>query len=104
MFTLFIALLSFSESLARKRNESRLNNQPCMVISTLTDMNPAELKYYYFIISRNKYAGSWDVLSPKTFVPKETKDINVKTFNIIANKNEANKQKWSQRNGKTYFM
>ena len=84
---MFIALLSFSESLARERNESLLNNQPCMVRSTLTDMNPTELKYYSFIISRK------DVLSPKILILKETKDINVKAFNIIANKNEANKQK-----------
>ena len=29
------------------------------------------------------------VLSPKICVPKETKDINLKAFNMIANKDEA---------------
>ena len=51
-------------------------------------MNPAELKYYAFIISLNKCAGSRNVLSPKICVPKETKDINVKAFNMITNKDE----------------
>ena len=41
------------------------------------------------MISFDKCSGSCDVLSPKICVPKETKDINVKAFNMIANKNEA---------------
>ena len=52
-------------------------------------MNSVELKYYPFMISLNKCTGSCNVLSPKIYVPKETKDINVKVFNIITNKNEA---------------
>ena len=43
MFRLFILLLSFSESLATKR--LFLNDESCMVRSTLIDMNPVELKY-----------------------------------------------------------
>ena len=66
-----------------------LNDEPCMVRPTLIDLNPVELKYYPFMISLNKYTGSCNVLSPKICVPKETKDINVKAFNIITNKNEA---------------
>ena len=60
-----------------------------MVRSTLIDMNPNEIKYYPFIISFNKCAGSCNVLSPKICIPKETKDINVKTFNMIKNKDKA---------------
>ena len=41
------------------------------------------------MISLDKCNGSCNVLLPKTCVPKETKDINVKVFNIITNKNEA---------------
>ena len=52
-------------------------------------MNPSELKYYPFMISLNKCTGSCNVLSPKMCVPKETKDINVKAFNMITNKDEA---------------
>ena len=82
MFSLFIILLGFSKSLARKC--LFLNDEPCMVRPTIIDMNPNELKNYPFMISSNKYAGSCNVLSPK-----ETKDINVKAFSMITNKNEA---------------
>ena len=41
------------------------------------------------MISSDKCNESCNVLSPKVCVPKETKDINVKAFNKIANKNEA---------------
>ena len=60
-----------------------------MVRSTLIDLNPAELKYYPFMIRLNKCTGSCNVLSPKICVPKETKDINGKAFTMIRNKSEA---------------
>ena len=60
-----------------------------MVRPTLINMNHVELKYYPFMISLNKCTGSCNVLSPKIFVTKETKDIYVKAFNMITNKNEA---------------
>ena len=60
-----------------------------MVRPTLTDMKPPELKYYPFMISLNKCTGSCNVLPPKKkCVSKETKDKNVKTFNMITNNNE----------------
>ena len=59
-----------------------------MVRPTLIDLNPVELKYYPFMISLDKCTGSCNVFSPKICVPKGTKDINVKVFNKIANKNE----------------
>ena len=90
MFNLFIALLSLNESLARDRTKCLfLNYEPFMVRPTLVDMNPFELKYYPFMISLNKCTGSCNVLSPKICVPEKTKDIYNKTFNMIANKNEA---------------
>ena len=90
MFSLFIVLLSFSESLARDRMKCLfLNDKPCMVRPSFTDMNPVELKYYPFMISFNKCTGSCNILSPEICVPKETKDINVKAFNMITNKDEA---------------
>ena len=87
MFRLFIALLSFSISLATKC--LFLNEEPCMVRPTLINMNPVELKYYRFMITLNKFAGSCNVLSTKICFPKETRDINVKAFNVITNKDEA---------------
>ena len=59
-----------------------------MVRLTIVDMNPVELKYYLFMTSLNKCTGSCNVFSPKICVPKETKDIYVKTFNIITKKDE----------------
>ena len=58
-----------------------------MVRPTLIDLNPVELKYYPFMISLDKCNGSCNVLSPKKCVLKETKDVNVKVFNMITNKN-----------------
>ena len=60
-----------------------------MARPTLFNMNPVEPKYYPFMISLNKCAGGCNVLSPKICVPKETKDITVKVFNMITNKDEA---------------
>ena len=89
MFSLFIVLLSFSESLTRDQAKCLLlNDEPCMIRPTLIDMNSVELKYYLFMISLNKCTGSCNVLPPKPCVPKETKDIRVQAFHIITNKNE----------------
>ena len=60
-----------------------------MVRPTVIDMNLVELRYYPLLISLNKCTGSCNVLSPKLWVPKETKCINVKAFNLITNKDEA---------------
>ena len=81
MFSLFIVLLSFSESLVRLAKVSEqtknliLNDEPCMVRSTLIDMNLVKIKYYLFMISLNKSTGSCKVLSPEICVPKEKKAI-----------------------------
>ena len=83
----FIVLLSFSSSLARNQTKCLfLNDKPCMVRPTLTGLNPVELKHYPFMFSLDKCSGSCNVLSPKICVPKETKDINVKTFTMIKNR------------------
>ena len=69
MFSLFIVLLRFSESLATKC--LFLNDETCMVRPTLIDMNPVELKYYPFTISSNKCTGSCNVLSKYVFQNKQ---------------------------------
>ena len=90
MFSLFVVLLNFSESEARDRTKCLfLNDELCFVRPTVNDINPAELKYYPFMISLNKCTGSCNVLSTNIFIPKETKDINVKVFNMITNKENA---------------
>ena len=85
MFHLFIELFSFSSPLAKKC--LFLNDEPCMVRSSLIGLNPFEFKYYPFMIRLNEYAGSYNVLSPKICVPEGVKHINVKAFNMITNKN-----------------
>ena len=78
---IFVGFLSCSESLATKR--LFLNDEPCMVRPTLIDTNPVEFKYCPFMIRSNKCTGSCNVSSSKICVPKETKSINVKVFNMI---------------------
>ena len=82
-----IVLWCFSSSFATKFRF--VNDEPCMVRPTLFDLYPVELKHYPSMISLEKCNGSFSVLLLKTCVPKETKDINVKVFNMITNKNEA---------------
>ena len=64
-----------------------------MFIPTIIDMDHVELAYCPFMISLNKCTGNCNVLSPKICVPKETKDIHVKTLNIITNETEAKAMK-----------
>ena len=64
-----------------------IDDEPCMVRPTLIDLKSVELKYYPFIISLDKYSGSCHALPPKICVPKETKDLNVKAFDMTTNKN-----------------
>ena len=59
-----------------------------MVIPTLIGVNPAELKNYPFMTSLNKCIGSCNVIPPKAFIPKETKYIYIKSFNVITNNDE----------------
>ena len=61
-----------------------------MVRPTFIDMNLVEFELYPLRNSLNKCTGSCNVLSSKRCAPKEKKDISFKSFNIIANKNEAN--------------
>ena len=81
MFSPFVVLLYCNESLAGDQTKCLfLNDELCMVRPTIIYMNPVELKYYPFVISLNKCIGSCNVLSPKICLPKENKDINVKSI------------------------
>ena len=85
----FIVLLSFFAHVTNPTKYLFLNDEPCMIRPSLIGMNPVELKYYPFMIRLNQCTGSCNVLSPKIYVPKETKGINVKAFNMITNKDDA---------------
>ena len=87
---MFIVLLNFSSSLVRKKTKFLfLNYDPCMVGPSLINLNHVELKYYPFMISIDKYSRSCNAWYAKISVLKQAKDVNIKAFNIIANKNEA---------------
>ena len=79
MFSLFIVLSSVSEYLERYRTKCLfLNYESCVVRLSLPVMNPVELKYYPFMISLNKCAGSCNVLSPKIWLPKKQRSYMLK--------------------------
>ena len=81
MFSLFIVLSSFRESLAHDPTKCLfLNDKPCMA---------RPIQYYPSKISLNKCTGSCNVLYPEICVPKERRDINLKAFYMITNKDEA---------------
>ena len=72
----FLALLSFSKSLAIKFVS--LNNKPCIIRPSLVDVSPAELNYYPFMVSLDKCSGSsnaGDEFSTKICIPSKTKDM-----------------------------
>ena len=59
---------------------------------TVIDLNPVEVKSRPFMVSLDKCGGncsSGNYLSTKIFVPSKTKDVNVKSFIMITNRNEA---------------
>ena len=61
-----------------------------MLWPTIIDLNNIHsYEYYLFMIIWDKCTESCNVWTPKTCVPKETKDRNIKAFNILTNKNEA---------------
>ena len=77
MLSLFIALLSFSSSLARVANVSNgtkclfLNDEPCVAKPTLIDLNSVEFKYYPFMINLSTFTGRCNVLLQKYVFQKK---------------------------------
>ena len=47
-----------------------LNDEPCIIRSTLINLNSVAFKYYPFMISLDKCIGSCNVIFAKTCVPK----------------------------------
>ena len=55
----------------RPHKMSFLNDEPCMIRPSYSDLNPVYLKYYPFMVSLNKYNGSFNVLLPKICFEKK---------------------------------
>ena len=86
---LMIVLLGFSRLLATECIS--LNNEPCMIRLTFIDLNHVELNHYLCIISSdicNASSNAVDDLFTKICVPSETKDVDVRLFNMITKINE----------------
>ena len=63
-----------------------------MIRSTVTDLTTVELEYYQFIINLDKCSGSFnsgDNISTKICFPSKIKDVNIKVFNMVTNRNDA---------------
>ena len=73
----FIVLLRFSKSLATKFTS--LSNEPCLVRSTVIDLNSNKLHYYPFMISLCRCNGRFNTLdeqSGRICLPNETENGN----------------------------
>ena len=60
-----------------------LNDEPCLLKPTLTDLNPNKLHYYPFMVNLDWCNGSCntlDDLSCIICVPNNTEDVNLNTF------------------------
>ena len=90
---MFIALLRFSSCLAPVADQTKFlssNDEPCKVRPTFIDLNSTKLKYYPFLIRLDKCNWRYNTLSSKNFFQKKKKkSVNVKVFDVIANKNQA---------------
>ena len=63
-----------------------LNNDSCISRPPFTDLNPAEINFYPFMINLDERNGSGNVvndLSVTMCAPNSTKHVNVKVFNLI---------------------
>ena len=84
MFLVLELMSCFVGSLAI--NYVPINNQQCVVMSTLINLNLYELHYYPFIVSMNMCDGTCnDVEDPfdRKYVPNKIKYVNLKVFDMI---------------------
>ena len=87
-----IVLLSFSRYLVTKYMS--LSNETCIARSALSDLNPFDFNCYSCMISLDRCNWSCntaDDLSTKKCLSSETKDVNVKVFNMITRIKKAKK-------------
>ena len=58
-----------------------LNNELCITIPTLIDLNLVELDFYQFVISLDKCNAGCnvvdDLFTKKKSIPRETKDVDI---------------------------
>ena len=92
----FIRLLS---NIVKASNHTKcvfLNNQKCMIQTTLINLHPSkysqEFHYYQFSIELDRCVGKCNTLndlSNKICIPNKTEDLNLSVFNMILGINES---------------
>ena len=66
--------------------EISISDQPCQSRPTIVDINSNETLHYPFSVSVNKCSGSCNTIDDpyaQIFVPNETKNMDVKGFDLI---------------------
>ena len=69
-----------------------MTNQLGLIRPTLIDFNPDKLHHFPFIVSLDRYNGSWNYftdLSNKACVPNQTEYVKIKVLNMVTRFNES---------------
>ena len=92
---MFIRLLTSIVNTSNHTKCVSLNNQQCMIQSTLINLHPNEytqgLHYYPFAVNLDRCVGSCNTLndlSNRVCVPNRTKDLDISIFNMITGINK----------------
>ena len=76
-----------------------MNNQGCKIRSEIINLNTNEPVFYPYSIKINKCKGSCSTINDpysKIYVPDNTKNTNVKVFNLMSRTNETIHIKWHE--------
>ena len=63
-----------------------LNNEKCEIRPTIIDLNPAELKYYLYIVTLNKFNWSCNTfteISKRICTPNETENVDLNVLSVF---------------------
>ena len=72
-------------------------NKECKIRTEIINLNTNELMFYPYRIKTNRCKGSCNTINDpyaKICVPDQTKDANVKEFNLMSRTNETRHIKW----------
>ena len=74
-----------------------MNNQECKMRTEIINLNTNETIFYPYSIKINRCKGSCNTINnpcAKICVPDQSKDTNVKVFNLMSRTNETRHIKW----------
>ena len=95
----FVAITFFNFNLSNVNSLEcvSINNQECKMRSEIINVNTTEPLFYPYIITINKYKGSYNTINDpyvKLCVPDTIKNINVKVLNLVSRTNEKRHREW----------